>query len=52
MIEFLVFRALCPPGWKKVWHCCVRVSTNKKLVGFISAIPARIKIYTKLVHSF
>jgi len=41
--------ALCPPGWKKVWHCCVRVSTNKKLVGFISAIPARIRIYTKEV---
>jgi len=42
--------ALCPPGWKKVWHCCVRVSTNKKLVGFISAIPARIKVYEKEVE--
>jgi len=41
--------ALCPPGWKSQWHCCVRVATNKKLVGFISAIPARVRIYTKEV---
>ena len=36
--------ALLAPGWKKVWHCGVRVSSNRKLVGFISAIPALIKV--------
>lgn len=38
-------RALRPPGWLPQWHCGVRVSSNKKLVGFISAIPADIRIY-------
>ena len=42
-----VFRALKPPGWKMPWHCGVRVASNKKLVGFISAIPAHIKVYDK-----
>ncbi|XP_015749540.1 PREDICTED: glycylpeptide N-tetradecanoyltransferase 1-like [Acropora digitifera] len=31
------------------WHCGVRVASNKKLVGFISAIPAHIKVYDKTV---
>ncbi|XP_056339068.1 glycylpeptide N-tetradecanoyltransferase 2 [Oenanthe melanoleuca] len=42
--EFLLW-ALRPPGWLPQWHCGVRVSSNKKLVGFISAIPANIRIY-------
>ncbi|XP_036763938.1 glycylpeptide N-tetradecanoyltransferase 2 isoform X2 [Manis pentadactyla] len=42
--EFLLW-ALRPPGWFLQWHCGVRVSSNKKLVGFISAIPANIRIY-------
>ncbi|KAM6216202.1 glycylpeptide N-tetradecanoyltransferase 2 [Rhynchocyon petersi] len=42
--EFLMW-ALRPPGWLPQWHCGVRVSSNKKLVGFISAIPANIRIY-------
>ncbi|KAG8504989.1 Glycylpeptide N-tetradecanoyltransferase 2, partial [Galemys pyrenaicus] len=42
--EFLLW-ALCPPGWLLQWHCGVRVSSNKKLVRFISAIPANIRIY-------
>ncbi|XP_037702571.1 glycylpeptide N-tetradecanoyltransferase 2 isoform X2 [Choloepus didactylus] len=37
--------ALRPPGWLPQWHCGVRVSSNKKLVGFISAIPASIRVY-------
>ena len=41
--EFLTW-ALQPPGWKKVWHCGVRVVGNRKLVGFISAVPANIRI--------
>ncbi|XP_061677092.1 glycylpeptide N-tetradecanoyltransferase 2 isoform X1 [Syngnathoides biaculeatus] len=40
--------ALRPPGWLPQWHCGVRVSSNKKLVGFISAIPADICIYDTL----
>ncbi|XP_075443541.1 glycylpeptide N-tetradecanoyltransferase 2 isoform X3 [Ascaphus truei] len=45
--EFLQW-ALRPPGWLSQWHCGVRVSSNKKLVGFISAVPATIRIYDAL----
>ncbi|XP_071812512.1 glycylpeptide N-tetradecanoyltransferase 2-like [Apostichopus japonicus] len=45
--NFLLW-ALTPPGWLPKWHCGVRVATNKKLVGFISAVPATIKIYEKI----
>jgi len=41
----LFSRALRPPGWLPEWHCGVRVVSSKKLVGFISAIPATIHIY-------
>lgn len=41
--------ALQPPGWKRVWHCGVRVRSNKKLVGFISAVPAYIRIKDQYV---
>jgi len=37
--------ALRPPGWVPQWACGVRVSSNKKLVAFISAIPAHIRIH-------
>ncbi|GBM58624.1 Glycylpeptide N-tetradecanoyltransferase 1 [Araneus ventricosus] len=37
--------ALQPPGWKRQWHCGVRVVKSKKLVGFISAVPAQVRIY-------
>uniref|UniRef100_A0A2K5LCN5 Glycylpeptide N-tetradecanoyltransferase n=1 Tax=Cercocebus atys TaxID=9531 RepID=A0A2K5LCN5_CERAT len=47
--EFLLW-ALRPPGWLLQWHCGVRVSSNKKLVGFISAIPANIRIYDRYWH--
>lgn len=39
--------ALQPPGYLKLWHAGVRVTKNKKLVGFISASPAHIKVYEK-----
>ncbi|XP_030631297.1 glycylpeptide N-tetradecanoyltransferase 1b [Chanos chanos] len=42
--QFLLW-ALCPPGWQSEWHCGVRVTSNQKLVGFISAVPATVKIY-------
>ncbi|EFA05466.1 Glycylpeptide N-tetradecanoyltransferase-like Protein [Tribolium castaneum] len=44
--EFLKW-ALQPPGWRKDWHCGVRVVKSGRLVGFISAIPATLKIYEK-----
>ncbi|XP_043109172.1 glycylpeptide N-tetradecanoyltransferase 1b isoform X2 [Puntigrus tetrazona] len=42
--QFLLW-ALCPPGWQLDWHCGVRVKSSQKLVGFISAIPATIKVF-------
>lgn len=39
--------ALQPPGWKREWHCGVRVIKSGRLVGFISAIPATLQIYGK-----
>ena len=47
--EFLAW-ALKPPGFLKEWHCGVRVSKSNKLVGFISAVPAHIRIYEKTKH--
>ncbi|XP_050299787.1 glycylpeptide N-tetradecanoyltransferase 1 [Anthonomus grandis grandis] len=44
--EFLKW-ALQPPGWRKEWHCGVRVVKSGRLVGFISAIPATLNIYKK-----
>ncbi|CAK9801387.1 Glycylpeptide N-tetradecanoyltransferase 1 [Anthophora quadrimaculata] len=37
--------ALQPPGWCKEWHCGVRVTKSGRLVGFISAIPATLRVY-------
>ncbi len=39
--------ALQPPGSIREWHCGVRSDTKKsnKLVGFISAVPAHVKVY-------
>nr|CAG4649291.1 EOG090X055U [Scapholeberis mucronata]SVE93587.1 EOG090X055U [Scapholeberis mucronata] len=42
--DFLLW-ALKPPGWYKDWHCGVRAEKSGKLLGFISAIPATIRIY-------
>ena len=36
--------ALKPPGWKKEWHLGVRVSSLKKLVAFIAAIPVTLRL--------
>jgi glycylpeptide N-tetradecanoyltransferase len=41
--------ALQPCGWLKQWHVGVRVIKNNKLVGFISAVPADVKVYEKHV---
>lgn len=44
--EFLLW-AITPPGYHKELHFGVRSSKTKKLVGFISGIPARVKVYEK-----
>lgn len=41
------FRALCAPGWLRKWHAAVRVTKSRKMVGFISAVPIRMKVYDK-----
>uniref|UniRef100_A0A3B4G2S0 Glycylpeptide N-tetradecanoyltransferase n=1 Tax=Pundamilia nyererei TaxID=303518 RepID=A0A3B4G2S0_9CICH len=38
-LEYLQW-ALQPPNWVAHWHCGVRVDANRKLVGFIAAVPA------------
>jgi len=40
-------RALQPPGWLRSWHPAVRVTATKKLVAFISAVPADVQIYSQ-----
>jgi len=42
--EFLKW-ALQPPGWKLQWNAGVRVKSSNKLVAFISAIPATLRIH-------
>uniref|UniRef100_A0A182M789 Glycylpeptide N-tetradecanoyltransferase n=1 Tax=Anopheles culicifacies TaxID=139723 RepID=A0A182M789_9DIPT len=44
--EFLQW-ALQPPGWKREWHCGVRVVKSSRLVGFISAIPGTLNVHRK-----
>ncbi|KAH0827058.1 N-myristoyl transferase [Lanmaoa asiatica] len=41
--EFLEW-ALKPPGYYKEWHIGVRVSSNKKLVAFISGVPMTLRV--------
>jgi hypothetical protein len=43
----LNFISIFLTGWLKEWHCGVRATKTNKLVGFISAIPASIRIYNK-----
>ncbi|KAK1443986.1 glycylpeptide N-tetradecanoyltransferase [Babesia gibsoni] len=40
--EFLHW-AMTPPGHKKEWHIGVRVKSSKRLVGYISGVPAKVK---------
>lgn len=46
--EFLRW-ALLPPGFLKDWHVGVRASKSRKLLGFISAVPANVSVYKKVV---
>lgn len=44
--EFLKW-ALQPPRWLKEWHVGVRVAKSGRLIAFISAIPAEIKVFER-----
>ncbi|XP_044494888.1 glycylpeptide N-tetradecanoyltransferase 1-like [Mangifera indica] len=46
--EFLRW-ALHPPGFFKSWHIGVRVKSSKKLVAFITGVPAKIRVHNKIV---
>ncbi|XP_052183790.1 glycylpeptide N-tetradecanoyltransferase 1-like [Diospyros lotus] len=46
--EFLRW-ALRPPGFFRSWHIGVRVKSSKKLVAFITGIPARIRVRDTVV---
>lgn len=39
--------ALTPPEWKREWHISVRVKATKRLVAFISGVPATIRVKDK-----
>jgi len=41
--------ALTPPGFLQNWHLGVRVKATKKLVGFITGIPANIKVHDNTI---
>jgi glycylpeptide N-tetradecanoyltransferase len=43
----MIHRALKPPGYHKEWHIGVRVSSNKKLVAFISGVPVTLRVRGK-----
>lgn len=42
--------ALTPPGFRRDFLFGVRSSKSKKLVAFISAVPARLKVYEKEIN--
>ncbi|XP_667560.1 N-myristoyltransferase [Cryptosporidium hominis TU502] len=48
--EFLRW-ALCVPGQKKNWLVGVRVNETKKMVGFISAIPIKVRIHNCIMNT-
>ncbi|KAJ3691563.1 hypothetical protein LUZ61_020727 [Rhynchospora tenuis] len=41
--------ALRPPAYFKSWHIGVRVKASKKLVAFITGVPARIRVRNEVV---
>ncbi|KAM6500443.1 Myristoyl-CoA:protein N-myristoyltransferase, N-terminal domain containing protein [Amanita muscaria] len=43
--------ALKPPGYHKEWHIGVRVTSNKKLVAFISGVPMSVRVRSKVVSA-
>ncbi|CAH9091575.1 unnamed protein product [Cuscuta europaea] len=47
--EFLGW-ALRPPGYYRSWHIGVRAKSSKKLVAFITGIPAKIRVHDSIVN--
>jgi len=41
--------ALKPPDFLRHWHLGVRVKSTKKLVGFITGIPANVQVYDPII---
>ncbi|KAH7306666.1 hypothetical protein KP509_22G024100 [Ceratopteris richardii] len=39
--------ALCPPGYLPDWHVGIRVEATKRLVAFITGIPANIRLHDR-----
>lgn len=48
--DFLLW-ALQPPGWKKDWHLGIRVIKTKKMVAFISGVPADLVVNEKYLKT-
>ena len=42
--DFLTW-ALTPPGFKKAFHLGVRSSCSRRLMAFISGVPARTRVH-------
>lgn len=47
-VDFLQW-ALTSPGFLKSWHIGVRNTHTQKLMGFISGIPVKSRVYTKVI---
>jgi len=43
--------ALMPPGYQASWHVGVRVTSSRKLVGFISGVPAKLRVRESLLDT-
>lgn len=43
--------ALQPPGWQPEWSVGVRAISSGKLVAFISAIPARLRVHSNQIDA-
>ncbi|KAI9743555.1 MAG: glycylpeptide N-tetradecanoyltransferase [Claussenomyces sp. TS43310] len=43
--------ALLAPGWRKEWHVGVRATKSRKLVAFISAVPAALRVREKVLSA-
>ena len=44
--------ALEPPHWSNDFHIGVRMTSNRKLVAFISGIPQRMRVYDRAVNMY
>ena len=46
-----MYRALKSPGWRKEWHVGVRASKSRKLVAFISGVPASLRVRSNVIRT-